>query len=61
MKFEDAKIAGAILGGVIGLIVWATDVYAADFGVGPLIFIGVCAWGGVYCFTTLFHDRSKDE
>ena len=61
MKLEDAKIAGAILGGVIGTILWATDVYGSNFGIGPLIGIGVCAWGGVFCFTTLFHDSSKDE
>jgi len=60
MNKESSQIAGAVVGGVLGIIVWASDAFGADFGIGPLIFIGVMAWGGSYVFAQLFHDSSKD-
>ena len=49
MKKED--ILGAIAGGVLGVIVWLLHKGPYDsFGIGPLIFISVMAWGGVYTF-----------
>ena len=50
MSKDLAVIVSAIIGGVLGIFVWKTSVYSADFGIGPLIFILICAWGGVYTF-----------
>ena len=49
MKKHD--VIGAIAGGILGLIIWLLqkDPYAS-FGLGALIFVLVCAWGGVYTF-----------
>ena len=43
MKKED--ILGAIAGGVLGVIVWFPKGPYDSFGIGPLIFIAVMAWG----------------
>ena len=49
MKKED--VLGAIAGGVLGVIIWLFQKGPFDtFGIGPLIFVLVCAWGGVYTF-----------
>jgi len=49
MKKED--ILGAIAGGVLGIIVWLLHKEPNDsFGIGPLIFVAVMGWGGVYTF-----------
>ena len=33
------KIFPALAGAVLGIIVWQTTPYSAEFGIGPLIFI----------------------
>ena len=49
MKKEN--ILGAIAGGVLGVIIWLFQKGPLDtFGLGPLIFVLVCAWGGIYTF-----------
>tara|TARA_Y100000294_G_C8242004_1_gene211174 strand:+ start:241 stop:411 length:171 start_codon:yes stop_codon:yes gene_type:complete len=50
MNKNQANIVGAIIGAVLGTITWKVTVYSAPFGIGPLILILVCAWGGVYVF-----------
>ena len=49
MKKED--VLGAVAGGVLGVIIWLLHKGPYDsFGLGPLIFVAVMAWGGVYTF-----------
>jgi hypothetical protein len=49
MKKEN--VLGAIAGGVLGVIIWLFQKGPYDtFGIGPFIFVLVCAWGGIYTF-----------
>tara|TARA_Y200000002_G_C22322499_1_gene513223 strand:- start:128 stop:313 length:186 start_codon:yes stop_codon:yes gene_type:complete len=61
MNKENSKIAGAVVGVIIGLIMYATDVFAAPFYWGTLLWLAILAVGGSIVFAQLFHDSSKDE
>tara|TARA_B100000676_G_C17635819_1_gene608981 strand:+ start:522 stop:671 length:150 start_codon:yes stop_codon:yes gene_type:complete len=41
------KIFPALAGAVLGIIVWQSTPYSAEFGIGPLFFIIICAVGGL--------------
>ena len=52
MKRED--IIGFIAGGILGIIIWLLhkEPYTS-FGIWQLVFVFVCAWGGIYTFGPL--------
>ena len=33
---------------VLGIVTWKSSAYSADFGIGPLVWILICAVGGWY-------------
>ena len=41
------NLGPAVIGAVIGFIAWKFTPFSADWGIGPLIFIIICAVGGV--------------
>ena len=49
MKKEN--IIGFIAGGILGIIIWLLqkELYTS-FSIWQLIFVLVCAWGGIYTF-----------
>ena len=49
MKKEN--IIGAIAGGILGMIIWLLNKEPyTSLGIWQLIFVLVCAWGGIYTF-----------
>ena len=49
MKSEN--IIGFIVGGILGIIVWLLNKEPyTPFGIWQLVFVLVCAWGGIYTF-----------
>ena len=43
----------AIAGAILGIVSWKFTPYSADFGVGPLVWIIICAVGGMYTWGKL--------
>ena len=55
MNKEKSQIAGAVVGGICGLIHWVS---LANDSTGSAIFLIVLwAWGGSYVFNKLFEDQ----
>ena len=51
IKMKKENIIGFIAGGILGIIIWLLkkEPYTS-FGIWQLIFVLVCAWGGIYTF-----------
>ena len=45
------NLVAAVLGAVLGFVIWKFQ--GSDFGIGPLIFIIIMAWGGAYTWGKL--------
>ena len=42
------NIIPIIAGIVLGIVTWKSSAYSADFGIGPLVWILICAVSGWY-------------